>query len=143
MISREEHRMQAMKKVKHVQKKDKEEIKTDEERHELPPSIAVLFSAHQFLGKTLHNSVSLISNKYVLRIPLLPCTLNLAGSKGWCITGQGELLHFILDNILDRLDTPIFEKLRDKIDIHIEQAFFCLYQHPSKKNKVFNFNCFI
>lgn len=42
----------------------------------------------------------------------------------------------MLDRILDRLDTPIFERLRDKIDIHIEQAMFCLYQHPSKKNKV-------
>lgn len=62
------------------------------------------------------------------------------GPKGWCLTNDGELLHFILDNVLDRLDTPIFEKLRDKIDIHIEQALFCLYQHPSKKNKV-NF-CF-
>lgn len=59
------------------------------------------------------------------------------GPKGWCLTNEGELLHFILDTVLDRLDTPIFEKLRDKIDIHIEQALFCLYQHPSKKNKVF------
>lgn len=58
------------------------------------------------------------------------------GPKGWCLTNDGELLHFILDNVLDRLDTPVFEKLRDKIDIHIEQALFCLYQHPSKKNKV-------
>lgn len=52
------------------------------------------------------------------------------------MTEQGELLHFMVDKILDRLDTPILEPLRDKIDIHIEQAFFCLYQHPSKKNKV-------
>lgn len=26
--------------------------------------------------------------------------------------------------------------MREKIDIHLEQAFFCLYQYPSKKNKV-------
>lgn len=74
---------------------------------ELPASIAILFSAHEFLGP-----------------------------KGWCLTGKGELLHFILDTILDRLDTPVFEPFRDKIDIHIEQALFCLYLYPSKKNKV-------
>lgn len=51
IMFREEHRMQASKKVKRVKKKDKEEIKTDEERYELPASIAVLFSAHQFLGE--------------------------------------------------------------------------------------------
>lgn len=62
----------------------------------------------------------------------------ISGPKGWCLTGEGELLHFILDTVLDRLDTPIFERLREKIDIHIEQALFCLYQHPSKKNKVIN-----
>lgn len=60
----------------------------------------------------------------------------LVGNKGWCMAEQGELLHFTVDNILDRLDTPILEPLRNKIDIHVEQAFFCLYQHPSKKNKV-------
>lgn len=60
----------------------------------------------------------------------------LSGQKSWCLTSQGELLHFIIDKVLDRLDTPILEPLRNKIDIHIEQAFFCLYQHPSKKHKV-------
>lgn len=102
--------MQAKRKVKHIRVGKEKEHTTSEDEEEpskVPPSIAVLFSAHQFLGP-----------------------------KGWCLTGQGELLHFMLDRILDRLDTPIFEKLRDKIDIHIEQAMFCLYQHPSKKNKV-------
>ncbi|EFA00717.1 hypothetical protein TcasGA2_TC003597 [Tribolium castaneum] len=109
ILVREEHRQQASKRVPHV-KTDKNENFTessDAQNEELPPSVSILFSAHEFLGP-----------------------------KGWCLTGNGELLHFILDTILDRLDTPIFEPLRDKIDIHIEQALFCLYQHPSKKNKV-------
>lgn len=59
------------------------------------------------------------------------------------MTNQGEILHFIIDTILDKIDTPIFERLRDKIDIHIEQSMFCLYQHPSKKNKVSNFHLII
>lgn len=74
----------------------------------------------------------MIANKYNKIIILI------LGPKGWCLTGQGQLLHFIVDTILDKLDTPIFEPLRDKLDIHLEQAFFCLYQHPSKKNKVIN-----
>lgn len=106
---REEHKQQASKKVSHIKTDKAVETTEDSENKELPPSIAILFSAHEFLGP-----------------------------KSWCLTSQGELLHFILDTILDRLDTPIFEPLRDKIDIHIEQSLFCLYQHPSKNNKVWN-----
>ncbi|RZC42711.1 calcineurin-binding protein cabin-1, partial [Asbolus verrucosus] len=108
ILVREEHRQQASKRVGHI-KTDKNYNDMSDFQNEdvLPPSIAILFSAHEFLGP-----------------------------KGWCLTGNGELLHFILDTVLDRLDTPIFEPLREKIDIHIEQALFCLYQHPSKKNKI-------
>ncbi|KAG5899799.1 hypothetical protein JTB14_006132 [Gonioctena quinquepunctata] len=110
ILQREEHRQYASRRVSQG-KRDKAADVGNESQHivekELPPSIAILFSAHEFLGP-----------------------------KGWCLTNQGELLHFILDTLLDRLDTPIFEPLRSKIDIHIEQAMFCLYQHPSKKNKV-------
>ncbi|XP_031357687.1 calcineurin-binding protein cabin-1-like isoform X2 [Photinus pyralis] len=110
VLLRQEHREQAKKSVSHIRKKRKPNFPDDAgegEERELPPSINVLFSAHDFLGR-----------------------------KSWCLTSQGELLHFIIDTILDRLDTPIFEPLRERIDIHLEQAFFCLYQHPSKKNKV-------
>lgn len=106
-----EHRQQANRRVSHVKNRDKTIVDDFVEEHDdLPSSIAILFSAHDFLGP-----------------------------KGICLTNNGELLHFILDTILDRLDTPIFESLREKIDIHIEQALFCLYQHPSKKNKVFRY----
>lgn len=53
IVFREEHRQQALKKVKKVKKDDSncdksmEEVITDVV---LPPSIAVLFSAHEFLG---------------------------------------------------------------------------------------------
>lgn len=90
-----------------MKRDDKPIIPMQPEEEEVPPSVAVLFSAHEFLGP-----------------------------KGWCLTNQGELLHFMLDSIIYRLDTPIFESMREKIDIHLEQAFFCLYQHPCKKNKV-------
>lgn len=109
LICRVEHRQQAKRHVSHVKNKDKTSTEDVVEENDdlLPSSIAILFSAHEFLGP-----------------------------KGICLSNNGELLHFILDTILDRLDTPIFEFLREKIDIHIEQALFCLYQHPSKKNKV-------
>nr|XP_023024842.1 calcineurin-binding protein cabin-1-like isoform X2 [Leptinotarsa decemlineata] len=109
ILQREEHRQYASRRMTLV-KRDKAEALCENLQvadKDLPPSIDILFSAHEFLG-----------------------------SKGWCLTNQGELLHFILDTVLDRIDTPIFERLRNKIDIHIEQAMFCLYQHPSKKNKI-------
>ncbi|XP_063910388.1 calcineurin-binding protein cabin-1-like isoform X2 [Zophobas morio] len=109
ILVREEHRQQASKRVSHIKtdKTDTDLDTSDTQNEELPPSVAILFSAHEFLGP-----------------------------RGWCLIGNGELLHFILDTILDRLDTPIFEPFREKIDIHIEQSLFCLYQHPSKKNKI-------
>ncbi|KAL3275832.1 hypothetical protein HHI36_020575 [Cryptolaemus montrouzieri] len=100
-------------------KNEEEELKEkgtkqnkDEEDDELnedavPASLSILFSGHKFLGP-----------------------------KSWCLTNQGELLHFILDVLLDRDDHYKYEKLREKLDIQIEQALFCLYQHPSKKNKI-------
>lgn len=45
--------MQAQKKVKHIRvgkEKENETSSEDEEPSKVPPSIAVLFSAHQFLG---------------------------------------------------------------------------------------------
>lgn len=63
----------------------------------------------------------------------------LSGPKAWCLTNDGELLHYILDILLDREDAYKYEKLREKLDIQIEQALFCLYQHPSKKCKVYFF----
>ncbi|KAL1517234.1 hypothetical protein ABEB36_001024 [Hypothenemus hampei] len=104
VLLREEHRQYVNKRLTQSKRDKIDEENLDEE---LPASIAILFSAHEFLGP-----------------------------KGWCLTSGGELLHFILDTILDRLDTPIFEPFRDKIDIHLEQALFCLYLYPSKKNKI-------
>lgn len=109
VLLREEQRTYAKKRISKG-KKEKFDANADHEENtdnNLPPSVAILFSAHEFLGP-----------------------------KGLCMTNQGEILHFIIDTILDKLDAPIFEKMRNKIDIHIEQAMFCLYQHPSKKNKV-------
>lgn len=54
--SREEHRMQAQRKVKHIKvakEKENDVTKDDEEPTKVPPSIAVLFSAHQFLGRKI------------------------------------------------------------------------------------------
>lgn len=46
--------MQAKRKVKHVRvRKNSDKPKDEEEPAKVPPSIAVLFSAHQFLGKSL------------------------------------------------------------------------------------------
>lgn len=35
---------------------------------------------------------------------------------------------------MPRLRSPFLTSIRDKISQHIEQIFYCLYQHPSKKN---------
>lgn len=44
--------MQAQRKVKHVRvRKNSDQSQDEEEPGKVPPSIAVLFSAHQFLGK--------------------------------------------------------------------------------------------
>ncbi|XP_044767142.1 uncharacterized protein LOC123323022 [Coccinella septempunctata] len=93
----------------HLLVKYEQKNKPEEEfvENAVPASLSILFSAHEFLGP-----------------------------KSWCLTSHGELLHYILDILLDREDAYKYEKLREKLDIQIEQALFCLYQHPSKKNKI-------
>lgn len=118
ILQREEHRVNA-KRHRHVKSSDsddevpktpKSDESEEEEDKDIPPSIQILFSAHEFLGK-----------------------------KGWCLENSGEILLFMVDVVLYRLNAPIFEGIKEKIEIHLEQAFFCLFQHPSKKNKVFVF----
>lgn len=118
ILQREEHRQQA--KRRHFKKNEdsdeeqmnkitvpaSDESEEDDEK-DLPPSIQILFAAHDFLGK-----------------------------RSWCLKSSGELLLFIVDVVLHRLNAPIFEGIRDKIEIQLEQTFFCLFQHPSKKNKI-------
>ncbi|XP_050312415.1 calcineurin-binding protein cabin-1-like isoform X8 [Anthonomus grandis grandis] len=100
MVLREETRIYS---AKRNALKKRQMLPRDEE---VPPSIALLFSAHEFLGP-----------------------------KGCCLAGNGELLHFLLDSVVDKLDSG-FAYYRDKMEIHVEQAFFCLYSYPSKKNKI-------
>lgn len=51
-ICREEHRQQARKKIRKVKKDDENQEKLEEitEENTIPPSIAILFSGHEFLG---------------------------------------------------------------------------------------------
>ncbi|GLV33874.1 hypothetical protein CBL_11242 [Carabus blaptoides fortunei] len=119
ILQREEHRVQAKRSARHCKNSDdsddeqmtpsaeKSDDSEEDEDKDVPPSVSILFSAHEFLGR-----------------------------RGWCLQSDGELLLFLVDVVLYRLNAPIFEGIKEKIQIHIEQAFFCLYQHPSKKNKV-------
>ena len=52
ILVREEHRQQASKRVSHIKtdKTDTDLDTSDTQNEELPPSVAILFSAHEFLG---------------------------------------------------------------------------------------------
>lgn len=119
VLQREEHRVQARRRLRRSKTIDGSDDETEptkmprsdeseeDDDKDIPTSIQILFSAHEFLGK-----------------------------KGWCLENTGELPLFMINVVLYRLTAPIFEGIREKIEIHLEQAFFCLFQHPSKKNKV-------
>lgn len=56
ILVREEHRQQANKKVSHVKTDKPTEMNEENENKELPPSVAILFSAHEFLGTFLYTN---------------------------------------------------------------------------------------
>ncbi|XP_023953974.2 calcineurin-binding protein cabin-1-like [Bicyclus anynana] len=58
------------------------------------------------------------------------------GSRGWCCKSDSNLLYFILDTVVPRLQSPSLSKALEQINQYMEQCVFCLYGHPGKKNKL-------
>ena len=57
------------------------------------------------------------------------------GRKAWCSLNDGEFLEFVVNELKDALDAPSNECFHDDIISVLEQAFHCLYGHPSKKSR--------
>ena len=80
---------------------------TKKSSNDVPNSVQFLCSAHDYLG------------------PLSLCT-----------AGNGKLLTLLVNKIVDTLFKGVGNKIEnDQLCRNIDQAFFCLYAHPSKKSK--------
>lgn len=76
---------------------------SDEDDLGIPASIAILFEAHNFLGR-----------------------------HGWCCIDNGKLLTFIMELIIPKLNFPLYSSIKGKLRLSLEQIIFCLYGHPAK-----------
>lgn len=78
---------------------------SDDEDDGIPPSIMILFTAHEFIGR-----------------------------HSWCCFNEAKLLFFIMNLIIPQLETPQYASIKNRLTKYLEQIFFCLYGHPSKVN---------
>ncbi|XP_063238012.1 calcineurin-binding protein cabin-1-like isoform X2 [Bacillus rossius redtenbacheri] len=74
---------------------------------EVPGYIQVLFTAHEYLGK-----------------------------RSWCCSNEGALLLYTMEVLIPRLKDESLAVFRDRLKLGLEQAFYCLYGHPNRKNKL-------
>ena len=72
----------------------------------LPPSLALLNTAHELLGQ-----------------------------KSACTLEQGRLLNYTVDKLVSLLADPKELGCTEQMRSMLEQAVFCLYAHPSKKSR--------
>ncbi|XP_046833228.1 uncharacterized protein LOC124430542 isoform X2 [Vespa crabro] len=79
---------------------------SDDEDDGIPPSIMILFIAHDFIGK-----------------------------HSWCCFHDAKLLFFTMNLIIPKLETPQFSTIKNKLTKYLEQIFYCLYGHPNRLNK--------
>merc|ERR1719430_1989117 len=75
-------------------------------KKELPGSLALLCTAHECLGL-----------------------------KSTCTLEQGRLLNYIVDVFTPLITGPIEHPCAEHIRMHLDQAIYCLYAHPSKKSR--------
>ncbi|XP_029179074.1 calcineurin-binding protein cabin-1-like [Nylanderia fulva] len=80
---------------------------SDDEDDGIPPSIMILFTAHEFIGR-----------------------------HSWCCFNEAKLLFFIMNLIIPQLETPLYASIKSKLTKYLEQIFFCLYGHPNRVNKI-------
>ncbi|XP_065084812.1 calcineurin-binding protein cabin-1-like isoform X2 [Ochlerotatus camptorhynchus] len=59
----------------------------------------------------------------------------LLGRRQWCSKGNNRLLLKMLDVIVPKLRSPMFEPYRDIISECLEQTTFCLFGYPPKKGR--------
>lgn len=79
---------------------------SDDEDKDIPSPLMILFTGHEFLGR-----------------------------HAWCCMNEAKLLLFTMKTIIPRMCGARLSQLREKIDKHMEQIFWCLYGHPSRTNK--------
>ncbi|KAL6431043.1 hypothetical protein ACFW04_007057 [Cataglyphis niger] len=80
---------------------------SDDEDDGIPPSIMILFTAHEFIGR-----------------------------HSWCCFNEAKLLFFIMNLIIPQLETPLYASIKNRLTKYLEQIFFCLYGHPNRVNKI-------
>ncbi|XP_072762605.1 calcineurin-binding protein cabin-1 isoform X2 [Anoplolepis gracilipes] len=80
---------------------------SDDEDDGIPPSIMILFTAHEFIGR-----------------------------HSWCCFNEAKLLFFIMNLIIPQLETPLYASIKNRLTKYLEQIFFCLYGHPNRANKI-------
>ncbi|XP_063980045.1 calcineurin-binding protein cabin-1-like isoform X2 [Diachasmimorpha longicaudata] len=85
---------------------DSHESDSDDEDKDIPSPLMILFTGHEFLGR-----------------------------HAWCCMNDAKLLIFTLKTVIPRMCGARLAVLREKIDKHLEQIFWCLYSHPSRTNK--------
>lgn len=59
----------------------------------------------------------------------------LLGRRQWCSKGNNKLLLKMLDVIVPKMRSPMFEPYRDVISECLEQTTFCLFAYPPKKGR--------
>lgn len=79
---------------------------SEEEEEDVPASLMVLFTAHEFLGR-----------------------------HSWCCINEARLLYFTMQTIIPKLKTPQLSGIKKKLIKYLEQIFYCLYGHPNRPNK--------
>ncbi|XP_047656377.1 calcineurin-binding protein cabin-1 isoform X2 [Tachysurus fulvidraco] len=78
----------------------------DDDNPLLPPSLVLLNTAHECLGR-----------------------------RSWCCNSDGILLKFFVRVLQQKLSEAGALPYKEDLELALEQCFFCLYSYPSKKSK--------
>lgn len=57
------------------------------------------------------------------------------GRRDCCTKDNGEFLHFVLDVTATQLRSPMLEPFREIVAEYLEQATYCLYGYPAKRQR--------
>ncbi|KAK3540198.1 hypothetical protein QTP70_028388 [Hemibagrus guttatus] len=78
----------------------------DDDNPLLPPSLMLLNTAHEYLGR-----------------------------RSWCCNSDGVLLKFFVRVLQQKLSEADALPYKEDLEMALEQCFYCLYSYPSKKSK--------
>ncbi|XP_064478265.1 calcineurin-binding protein cabin-1-like [Ornithodoros turicata] len=73
----------------------------------MPSSLMLLFTAHEYLGR-----------------------------RSWCTSSDGVLLFLCVDVMINEIKKPSPHPFYEDIVMGLEQCFYCLYGHPTRRGKV-------